>query len=71
MVHSAGSLLTDKHLKGLSNTDFVYLFQQRAFLRMHVTHSIRRCAEKLGHDILPCVSKHFDQNNLSFVYFTV
>ena len=40
-------LLTGRRLKGLSNTDFVYVFQQRAFLRLRVTSSIRLLHEKL------------------------
>ena len=51
------SLLTDRHLKGLSNTDLFTFFQQRAFLRLRVMRSIIRCTQQLGHDILRCVSK--------------
>ena len=50
-------LLTGKRLKGLSNMDFVYAFQQRAFWCLRVTCSIRRCMQKLGHDIPRYVSK--------------
>ena len=57
------SLLTDRRLKGLSNADFFKkhffktFFQQRAFLSLCVMRCIRRCTQKLGHDILGCFSK--------------
>ena len=36
------SLLTDRRLKLLSKADFVYVFQQRAFLCLRVTSGIKR-----------------------------
>ena len=51
------SLLTYRHLKVRSNTDFVMISRQRRVLRLRVTRSITRCSRKLGHDILRYVSK--------------
>ena len=34
-------LLTDKHLKWQSKADFVYVFQQRASLRLRMMRSIK------------------------------
>ena len=47
------------------NTDFVFGFQQRAFLRLWVTRVIKRCSRKLGHDILHYVWKfrHSERDN--------
>ena len=59
------SLLIDRCLKGLSNTDLFTFFQQSSFLCLRVMRSIRRCMQKLDHDILHCVSKfrHSESDN--------
>ena len=50
-------LLTDSRLKDNSKDGLCLHFSKKGrFLRQCVMHGIKRRTQKLGHDILPCVS---------------
>ena len=51
------SLLTDRHLKVRSNTNFVMIFRQRRVYVCAWLVASRVARQKLGHDILRYVSK--------------
>ena len=51
------SLLTDRHLKVRSNTNFVMIFRQRRIYICAWLVASRVARQKLGHDILRYVSK--------------